>query len=296
MKNKIYVGLVMIALTIMTACDNGNTDVDIIDSTPTVTIGGISGNIEGETLTVQVTAEDGAETSSEVSELATLQWSFTNNGGSGSASLTGNSYVGVITQAGMTAGDYVLTVTVVDTNGNSSSESVDVSIIAALPDITGAWTLSNEDNAYFVGDAGTGDYWWGIRTDTGLADRACQMDDVWTFGSDGKYTLGTDGQTWLEGWQAGTDECNAPVAPFVDGTYDYSFDGTTLTVSGTGAFIGLAKVTNTGELGNQLGATDYPSSVAYEVVEITDTTMQLRVVFDQAGGPSVYWVFNLKRQ
>jgi len=280
----------------MTACDNGNTDVDIIDSTPTVTIGGISGNIEGETLTVQVTAEDGAETSSEVSELATLQWSFTNNGGSGSASLTGNSYVGVITQAGMTAGNYVLTVTVVDTNGNSSSESVDVEIVAALPDITGAWTLSNEDNAYFVGDAGTGDYWWGIRTDTGLADRACQMDDVWTFGSDGKYTMSTDGQTWLEGWQAGADECNAPVAPFVDGTFDYTFDGSKITVSGTGAFIGLAKVTNTGELGNQLGATDYPSSVAYEVVEVTDTTMQLRVVFDQAGGPSVYWVFNLKRQ
>lgn len=295
MKNKIYAGLILIALTIMTACDNGNTDFDFLDSTPTVTLGAQSGNVEGETFTIQVTAEDGDDTSSGISELATLSWSFSNNGGSGTTSLTGNTYVGVITQAGLAAGDYVLTVSVSDTNGNSSSETADVKIVAAIPDITGAWTLSGEDNAYFVGDAGTGDYWWGIRTDTGLADRACQMDDVWTFGSDGKYTMGTDGQTWLEGWQAGADECNAPVAPFVDGTFDYSFDGTTLTVSGTGAFIGLAKVTNTGELGNQLGATDYPSSVAYEVVEVTDTTMQLRVVFDQAGGPSVYWVFNLKR-
>ena len=59
--------------------------------------------------------------------------------------------------------------------------------------------------------------------------------------------------TWLEPWQVGidTEGCGAPISPH-DGSNNamWELDSTakTLTITGAGAFIGLAKVFNGGEL------------------------------------------------
>jgi hypothetical protein len=74
-----------------------------------------------------------------------------------------------------------------------------------------------------------------------------------------------DGNTWLEGWQgAAPDGCGAPVAPHAGGQATYNFDATagTLTVNGLGAHLGLAKVTNSGELSSPANAV---SSITYNV-------------------------------
>ena len=52
--------------------------------------------------------------------------------------------------------------------------------------------------------------------------------------------------TWIEDWQ-GTEECNTPIAPFSDGSFNYTFQNGTLTTIGLGAHIGISKAYNGGE-------------------------------------------------
>ena len=92
-----------------------------------------------------------------------------------------------------------------------------------------------------------------------------------------------------ETWQGvDAESCGAPVAPH-DGsaaaTFVYDEAAGTLTLNGVGAYIGLAKVVNGGEVSN--GAT-VPASITYDVTSITSTSMTLGV--DIGGG---YWQFVL---
>jgi len=297
MKNKFYLGLAAFALMVVAACDNGNTDVDVIDSAPEVSFDAPTGTVEGETFSVVINVSDGTEDSN-ISTLTRLDWAVVSNGtdASGSETISDNAATVTITVPGLTAGDYSMNVTAFDSNDNSTTEVLDFTIAADVPDITGTWTLSGQDNTYFVGDFINDVYWWGL-TGGDVAARACQMNDTWTFNSDGSYDYVAGADTWVENWQAGTgDGCQAPVAPFVDGSFTYTFDGTNLVVSGQGAYIGLAKVTNDGQLGQELAADAYPASVSYEALNVTDTTMELRVLFPDAGGTTAYWVFNLVKQ
>ena len=101
--------------------------------------------------------------------------------------------------------------------------------------------------------------------------------------------LGSD--TWLEGWQGVDEGCGAPIAPHVSSTsHTYVLAGTsTLTVTGDGAFIGLAKAHNTGEDGKSGGA------ITYEIFDITPTTMKLTL--DYSGGNKTnFWTIELVKQ
>ena len=72
-----------------------------------------------------------------------------------------------------------------------------------------------------------------------------------------------DGNTWIEPWQGVSGEqCGAPVSPHVGGSFTYTYSGNQLTVDGTGAHIGLAKVVNGSELG---ASSTVPTSRTYEV-------------------------------
>jgi len=290
MKNKIYLGFLVLALFIVAACDNGNTDFKYLDSTPTVTLGAFSGTIEGETFTIQVSAEDGDETST-ISELATLTWSFSNNGGSGSTSLVGNSYVGVITQDGLAAGDYVLTVTVADSNGNSSSESVDIKIVAALFDITGEWRMEPVAGAFKVGPAAGSGEWW-QSSDGDVAARACHFDDIYKFNADGSFHIDMQDQTWLETWQGvDPDQCGTPVAPFVSSTdFTYSYGAGSLTLIGQGAAVGLAKVNNEGEISQGAPVAD---QITYNITSQTDDGTNRRMTLQIEAADGVWWEFLL---
>ena len=150
--------------------------------------------------------------------------------------------------------------------------------------IAGEWKLAPEAGALGVGP-GLGDIGWWSNSAADVDGRACLFDDTYTFGADDSFSNNMGDATWLEGWQGAAEGCGAPIAPH-DGsnpaTYVYDATAGTLTVTGDGAHIGLAKVHNTGEDGNSGG------SITYTVTELTDTTMTLDINF----GPG-YWRFKL---
>ena len=135
------------------------------------------------------------------------------------------------------------------------------------PELVGTWKLKSDVGSLAVGPSqGSGSWWSNSSAD--VTTRACLFDDSIKFEASGAMTHFMNGSTWLEGWQGATpDACGTPLAPH-DGTtnapYSYSYNAATgeLTTIGVGAHIGLAKVTNSGELNNPANA---PSSVTYKI-------------------------------
>ena len=120
---------------------------------------------------------------------------------------------------------------------------------------------------------------------------ACIVDDLYEFGADGSFSTIQQGDTWLEVWQgAAEDSCGAPVAPH-DGSnnavFQYDEVAAALTLSGQGAFLGLAKAVNGAELADPA---DAPEFVTYEVVELVGDSLTIRI--DVGGG---WWQFQLSR-
>ena len=138
-----------------------------------------------------------------------------------------------------------------------------------------------------------GDITWWSNSEADLTVRACYFDDKYVFNEDGSFHNDMGDETWLEGWQnEGTEGCGAPVAPH-DGsnaaTWTYDDDSGDLTLNGVGAFIGLPKVYNGGELSNPA---DAPESITYPVTMSADEdTMTINIEIQ--GG--AYWRFILVR-
>lgn len=158
--------------------------------------------------------------------------------------------------------------------------------IAALE---GSWVLAQTAGALAVGPAvGSADWWFNTEED--LAIRSCLFDDVWTFGTDGSLSIALDDETWIEAWQGVDPEaCGAAVAPHVGGDFTYEADETTLTINGEGAFIGLAKVINGGEL--SVEGTELPASRTYSILELKTEPKTLKLGMAIAGEGN--WTFNL---
>ena len=153
--------------------------------------------------------------------------------------------------------------------------------------LVGVWKMESEAGALGVGPAPGDTSWW--NCDAGcVSSRACYYDDLYVFGSDGAFynVLGAD--SWIEGWQGGSDSCGTPVAPH-DGsnpaTYTYDQGAGTVTLNGTGAYIGLPKVNNVGELPNVA----VPNAITYSVTFIDSDTIS--VVIETGSG--VFWQYRL---
>jgi hypothetical protein len=168
--------------------------------------------------------------------------------------------------------------------------------VAELPGdspIAGSWYLSNELASMGVGPEEFDTQWWS-NNDVINAERACWFDDEYVFGSDGSFTINHDDSTWLEGWQGAevVDACGSPVAPH-DGSgkaFVYDADGETLTLTGVGAYVGLPKVTNSGEL---LSPDAAPATVQYNAYLDEDTgTFTLTIQTSDSGN---WWQFVLVR-
>ncbi len=177
------------------------------------------------------------------------------------------------------------TVTFVDTTSTGGSGGGS----SANDLLVGEWRLEPIAGSLGVGPAKGDISWWSIPADD-VVTRACLYDDTYVFNADGTFqnVLGAD--SWLEGWQGQDPEaCGAPVAPH-DGsaaaTYTYDENAGTLTIDGKGAFLGLAKVNNAGEL---TSPADAPDSITYEVT-LDGDNMTLDINF----GPG-YWSFKLVR-
>tara|TARA_Y100000034_G_scaffold10617_2_gene11123 strand:- start:4464 stop:7502 length:3039 start_codon:yes stop_codon:yes gene_type:complete len=153
--------------------------------------------------------------------------------------------------------------------------------------IEGTWMLAPEAGALMVGPAANNGDWWTSSEDDVTA-RACYFDDEYVFGADGSFQNVQGTETWLETWQGvDSDQCGAPVAPH-DGsnaaTWDYNAGTGTVTLNGVGAYLGLPKANNAGELPN----VDVPESITYDAT-LSGNTMTLVIEC----GTGVFWTFKL---
>jgi len=158
--------------------------------------------------------------------------------------------------------------------------------------IAGDWKLAPEAGALGVGP-GLGDTSWWANGEGDVTTRGCLFDDTYRFGADGSFTNVVGDDTWVEAWQgAAADGCAAAVAPH-DGsnaaTYTYDENALTITLDGLGAYLGLAKAYNGGEL---TSPADAEASIVYTITAMTETTMTLDI--EVAGG--AYWRYKLTKQ
>lgn len=185
------------------------------------------------------------------------------------------------------AGTYTVTLTVYGIPASGSilgpddqvTQSITIEGPSTVDYLIGSWSPRNLKVGPY---SGAGD-WWNYNFS---GQRPCLEDDVYTFSSDGSLTISHGSETWLENWQTGSgDYCGAPVAPYVNGTFSWSFDNDVVTVTGDGAYLVLPKAHNNGEDG-------VASSRSYNITSISPTTMQ--VAIDVSGGAgSVWWTYDL---
>lgn len=156
--------------------------------------------------------------------------------------------------------------------------------------LEGTWKMTPQAGSLAVGPSqGDGSWWSNSVAD--VATRACYFDDEFVFNANGTFSNVLGSQTWVEGWQGGTDSCGTPVAPHNGSnaaTWVYNATSNTLTLNGVGAYIGLAKAYNGGELTNPANA---PASITYTVSSFTTTSLTLDI---QIGGG--WWRFKLTKQ
>jgi hypothetical protein len=149
-------------------------------------------------------------------------------------------------------------------------------------DLVGSWKLAPEARALDVVSGGGG--WSNSAGD--VNNRSCLFDDLFIFSDIGEFSNQMDGQTWVEPWQGvASEQCGAPVAPHNGGRFGYVFDESamTITLNGTGAHLGIPKVINGAEITNPSEA---PSSIVYDIIDSTATTMTLKIDIPQG-----YWIF-----
>ena len=161
-------------------------------------------------------------------------------------------------------------------------------IVKKSQKIDGTWKMAPEAGALAVGPAPNNGEWWSNSADD-VTGRACYFDDEYIFNSDGTFTIKMQDQTWVEAWQgAAADGCATPVDPHVSGSHTFLYDDVAgkLTLNGVGAFVGLPKATNNGEIGNPA---DAPATTTYNVSFIDDNTISVTIEF--AAG--AWWSFKL---
>lgn len=159
-------------------------------------------------------------------------------------------------------------------------------------DIVGNWRVEPVAGSMGVGPSAGSTEWFAISADD-VVTRDCFYDDVYTFNEDGTFTIALGDQTWIERWQ-GVDEdtCGTPVSPYDgSGTYNYEFTGSSLKLIGEGAYVGLSKVNNSGELSEDNNVA--PTDITYSVVSLTEEEGVKKMTIYIEAGSGVWWTFKL---
>ena len=209
-------------------------------------------------------------------------------------------------------GNYTVKLTAMDAMGQMDEKTATIAISSAsfsaavLSSSTGkVWRLAGE-GSYKVGPtAGSGEWYPGPDAQA-VIDRACQMDDEFIFTDGGAFTYDTKGQIWHEDYLGGPNACadqSALLSPYnVFVTDNHTFVVTdpvgmtpgTIKVIGKGAFLGIPKAFNGGELnfGNMVAPAD---EITYTVLDYSkvgdDETIVVTV--DINGMGSAFWTFTL---
>ena len=161
--------------------------------------------------------------------------------------------------------------------------------------IAGNWKLANEVGSAGVGPSAGNVEWWSLGAGD-LTARACFMDDVYVFGTDGSFSNSQGDATWLENWQSSTDDaCGTPLTPHngsVAGTFTYA--NNEITITGAGNYIGIAKAGNT--YAYESGGV--PATITYSVVSMNsdNTAMTIAVQVTKDDGNIDFWTYKLVKQ
>lgn len=142
------------------------------------------------------------------------------------------------------------------------------------------WKLANEPGAMLVGpDLNT--VWWG-NNQADLTTRACHFNDTYTFTKDGVFRYDNKGDFWADtdgngavipsdlGVGAGCQPASAWPAKYQvwnTATHNFSISDASFQVKGLGAWVGLYKVGEDGEV------TAPSSTVTFKIQSITATRM-----------------------
>jgi hypothetical protein len=160
------------------------------------------------------------------------------------------------------------------------------------PVLSGAWKLAPVAGALGVGPS-AGDYSWWSSDEAVVTARACLFDDEYVFNADGSFHNAFRSDPPLEPWQGVDPEaCGAPIAPH-DGsnaaTWSVDEAAGTITVSGLGAYVGLAKVHNGGEDGAPVD-----DMITYNYSLSADgNSMDVTISGFNAGVPGATWIFKM---
>jgi len=113
---------------------------------------------------------------------------------------------------------------------------------------------------------------------------------VYVFNADGSFENRLGEETWLEPWQGADEGCGAPVEPHdgsVPATWSYDADAGLVTLEGQGAFLGLAKAHNNGQLAAPYEA---PASITYNVYLEEDGSLTVSVDYQEG-----WWTYKMVR-
>ncbi|MFY0688446.1 MAG: PKD domain-containing protein [Cyclobacteriaceae bacterium] len=193
-------------------------------------------------------------------------------------------------------GDYMVTLTVTNEAGSDeTSETITLESVISAADFAGTWVMAPQAGALAVGPAAQSSEWWGNSADD-VTTRDCYFDDTYTFDADGNFTIEMGDATWLETWQGvDEDQCGAPAAPHAGGSYTFEVGDGTLKVIGEGAFIGLPKAVNAGELSAETPPA-VPGDVTYQIVDLVDDGSSKTMTIYVEAGTGVFWTFTLVSQ
>lgn len=160
--------------------------------------------------------------------------------------------------------------------------------------LVGAWSVDPTPGSLGVGPS-LGNYEWYSISSEEIATRGCFYDDLYVFGEDGSFENQLQNETWVEAWQEGVDAdgCAAPVPPH-DGstTGTWEVDGSSVTITGDGLYLGLAKVHNGGEDGDPANDT---ITYQYELSN-DDNTLEVTIQGWLEAVPDATWYFRFVRQ
>ena len=203
-------------------------------------------------------------------------------------------------------GEFTITLTAMDDNGQSDVTSQNVIISAATfsPDVLSSatgkiWKLDGEAS-YFVGPTAGSNGWWPGIDANGVVERACQLDDEFIFFDNGTMEYSAKGEIFAESYMGGTNACMAEadlVSPFdvyASGSHTYSATDEQITATGLGAFIGFNKGNNDYEMAID-GSSVPASQIVYDVLEYTITgnkeTVTITVGYNPGG--EGFWTMRL---
>lgn len=157
--------------------------------------------------------------------------------------------------------------------------------------LVGTWKMAPEAGALKVGPSSGSGEWFSIG-DAAVTERACYFNDTYVFSANGSFSNVLGADTWIEKWQGvAADGCGEPVAPHngaSGATYIYDAGAGTIKITGAGAYIGLPKANNAGELPNVAVS----ASITYNVT-LSDNNNTMNVVIE--AGPGVFWSYKLVR-